>query len=226
MTIRWPCEILRPQNVAFDLDSRSLAGPASVSGATQVVASDAGIWKATYGSVIVKSRQAVLVHRALAALLEGRLGSIIVPLCSAYGPSSGAVLTADEEALLEQVPHSDDSWFDDDTGYVGGLTDVVLAADAAVRATTLTATVYYAPDDIQPGMHFSLGERLYRIRTYDADTGVMTIRPPLREAVTAGDALNFDDPVCRMRLASDDGLDLELSLRKFATPTVAFIEDV
>lgn len=226
MTIRWPDEVLRPQNVSFDLDSRSLAGPASVSGATQVVASDAGIWKATFGSVIVKSRQAVLVHRALAALLEGRLGSILVPLCRAYGPSSDAVLTDDEELLFAEVPHSDDAFFDDDTGYVGSLTDVVLAANAAVRATTLVVTVNYAADDIQPGMHFSLGERLYRIRTYDSTTGVMTIRPPLREAVTAGDALNFDDPVCRMRLANDDGLDLELALRRYGTPSISFIEDV
>lgn len=225
-TIRWPDDVLRPQNVSFDLDSRSLAGPASVSGATQVVASDAGIWKATFGSVVVKSRQAVLAHRAIAALLEGRLGSILVPLCRSYGPSSGAVMSEDEKALFAQVPHGDDSFFDDGTGYVGSLTNVVLAANAAVRATTLMVTVNYAADDIQPGEHFSLGERLYRIRTYDATTGAMTIRPPLREAVTAGDRLEFDDPVCRMRLMNDDGMDLELALRRFGNPTVQFIEDV
>lgn len=221
--IRWPCEVLRPQNVAFDIDSRSLAGPASVSGATQVVASDAGIWKATYGNIIVKSRNAVLAHRAIAALLEGRLGTILVPLCRAYGPSSGAV---SDQSFFARVPHSDDAYFDDDTGYVGSLTDVVLAADAAVRATALTVTVNYAADDIQPGMHFSLGERLYRVRTFDSSTGTMTIRPPLREAVTAGDRLEFDDPCCRMRLANDDGLDLELSLRRFGSPTIQFIEDL
>jgi hypothetical protein len=226
MTIRWPDEVLRPQNVSFDLDSRSLAGPASVSGATQVISSDAGLWKATLGEIIVKSRQAVLAHRAIAALLEGRLGSILIPLCRGYGPSSGAVLTADEEALFAEIPHSDDAFFDDDTGYVGSLTDVVLAADAAVRATTLMVTVNYAADDIQPGQHFSIGERLYRIRTFDATTGTMTIRPPLREAVTASDVLNFDDPCCRMRLLQDDGLDLELSLRRFSSPSVQFIEDL
>lgn len=226
MTIRWPCSVLRAQNIAVDLDSRTLAGPASVSGATQVVSSDAGIFKVTLGGVVVKTRQQVLVHRAIAALLEGRLGSILIPICRAYGPSSNAILMDDQEALFNPVPHSDDSYFDDDTGYVGSLTDVVLAADAAVRATTLNVTVNYAADDIQPGEHFSLGERLYRIRSYDADTGVMTIRPPLREAVPAGDELNFDDPVVRCRLASDDGMDLELSLRRFATPTIQFVEDV
>lgn len=225
MTILFPIHILRPQNVSFDLDSRSLAGPASVSGSTQVVASSAGIWKATLGSIIVKSRNAVLAHRAIAALLEGRLGSILIPLCRGYGPSSGAVLSADEEALFAEVPHSDDALFDDDTGYVGSLTNVVAAADAVAGATTLVVTVNYAADTIQPGQHFSLDERLYRIRTFDSTTGTMTVRPPLREAVTAGDVLSFDDPVCRMRLANDDGLDLELALRKFGTPTIQFVED-
>ncbi|TPI39314.1 hypothetical protein FJW07_14140 [Mesorhizobium sp. B3-1-9] len=222
MTIRWPCEVLVPRDVAFDLAPRSLAGPASVSGATQVVSSDAGIWKATYGSIVVNNRNAVLAHRAIASLLEGRLGSILVPLCRGYQPVPAGAVAA---GLYDQVPHSDAALFDDGTGYVGEVVDVVAAAPAALRATTMTVTVNYA-GDIQPGQHFSVGERLYRIRTFDQETGTMTFRPPLREAASAGDRLEFDDPVCRMRLASDDGMDLQLSLRRFGTPTVQFIEDV
>lgn len=222
MTIRWPCEILVPRDVSFDIAPRSLAGPASVSGATQVVSSDAGIWKATYASIVVNNRSAVLAHRAISAILEGRLGSILVPLCRGYQPVPAGAVAA---GLYDQVPHGDDALFDDDTGYVGEVIDVVAAADVALRATAMAVTVNYA-GDIQPGQHFSLGERLYRIRTYDQETGAMTFRPPLREAVLAGDRLEFDDPVCRMRLASDDGMDLQLSLRRFGTPTVQFIEDV
>lgn len=222
MTIRWPCEVLAPQNVAFDIAPRSLAGPSSVSGKSQVVSSDAGIWKATYGSLIVRSRDAVLAHRAIAALLEGRLGTILIPLCRAYQPvPEGAV----EAGLYDAVPHSDDAFFSDDSGYLGLVIDVVAAANAAVRATSMTVTVTYA-GDIEPGQHFSIGERLYRVRTFNATTGAMTFRPPLREAVIAGDRLEFDDPVCRMRLQEDSGMDLELALRRFGSPTVNFIEDV
>ncbi|TIL38519.1 hypothetical protein [Mesorhizobium sp.] len=220
MTIRWPDAVLRPQNVAFDIAPRSLAGPSSVSGITQVVSSDAGIWKATFGNIIIKSRNAVLAHRAIANLLEGRLNPLLVPLCRAFQP-----VPADSDELYEDVPHSDDALFDDDTGYVGTVIDVVAAAPAAVRAVSMTVTVNYA-GDIEPGQHFSLGERLYRVRSFDADTGAMTFRPPLREAVAAGDPLNFDDPVCLMRLASDDAMNLELALRRFGSPTVNFIEAV
>jgi hypothetical protein len=188
-----------------------------------VVASDAGIWKATFGNLIVKSRQAVILHRALAVLLEGRLGSILIPLCRAYQPSPDEAESAGD---YEQVPHDDGAFHSDDSGYViSPIIDVVAAANATVRATTIYVTVNYA-GDIQPGQHFSIGERLYRICSYDATTGTMTIRPPLREAIVAGDRLEFDDPVCRMRLLNDDGMDLDLALRRFGTPTVQFVEDV
>ena len=86
MAVRWPCDVLRPKNVAFDIAPRTLAAPASISGVTQVVATDAGIWKATYGDIGVRKRDQVLMFRAISTLLEGRLGSILVPLCYAYQP--------------------------------------------------------------------------------------------------------------------------------------------
>lgn len=222
MTIRWPEQVLRPQNVAFDLAPRSLAGPASVSGKTQVVSSDAGIWKVTFGNLIIRRRGEVLAHRAIANLLEGRLNPIVVPLCRGYQPvPAGAV----DAGLYDDVPHSDDADFSDGTGYVGTVISVVAADDVPVRAISMPVIVTYA-GDIQPGQHFSVGERLYRVRTFDLDTGTMTFRPPLREAIAAGMELNFNDPVCRMRLASDDGMDLELALRRFGNPTVNFLEDV
>lgn len=222
MTIRWPCDVLVAKNVSFDLDSRSLAGPASVSGASQVISSDAGIWKATLGEIVIATRNAVLAHRALAALLEGRLGSVIIPLCRAYQPvPDGAV----EAGLYDAVPHSDDAFFSDGSGYVGRVIDVTVAGSYSPRAVSMFAGVTHA-GLIQAGQHFSIGERLYRVRSYDVTSGVLTFRPPLREAVTSGTKLNFDDPVCRMRLMQDDGMDLELAMRRFGTPTVQFIEDV
>lgn len=215
--------VLPCQNINIDLAPRSLAGPSSVSGKSQVVSSDAGIWKIQLGSVLVRNRNAVLAHRALAALLEGRLNPILIPLCRAWQPVPDGAVAA---GLYGAVPHSDDAFFSDDSGYVGTVIDVVAAANAAVRATSMTVTVNYA-GDIQPGQHFSVGDgRLYRVRTFNSATGAMTFRPPLREAVSAGDRLEFDDPVVRVRLQEDNGMDLELAMRRFGSPTVSFVEDV
>jgi len=209
---------LRCQNLALDLKPRTLSAPPSVSGVAQVVASDAGIWSVTLGNVIISKREAVLAWRAVANLLEGRLGTILVPICRGYQPvPSGA------DGLYEAVPHSDDAFFSDDSGYVGRVIDVVTVGGWAARAVSGFVQVNYA-GTIEPGMHFSVDGRLYRVRTFDTDTGAITFRPPLREAVPSGTNLEFDDPVCLMRLASDDGMSLDLSMRRFATPSVEFIE--
>lgn len=222
MTIRWPVGVLPPQNAAFDIAPRTLAGPSSVSGKTQVVSSDAGIWKATFSNVLVRNRDSVLTHRAISTLLEGRLNPILVPLCRGYQP---APAEADEYELYDRVPHSDETPFSDTSLYQGGVISVTAREAAPVRAVSMLVDVDVA-GDIQPGQHFSVEERLYRVRGFDPDSGELTFRPPLREAVEAGAELNFDDPVCRMRLASDSGLDLELAMRKWGSPTVNFIEDV
>lgn len=222
MTLMWPMQVLRPRVVAFDIAPRSLAGPSSVSGFGQVVASDAGLWKATLGEILVHNRQERLAFRAIATLLEGRLNPILIPLCRGDQPvPDGAV----DAGLYGTVPHDDGTTFDDGSEYSGTVIDVVAASNAAVRAVSMTVTVNYA-GDIQSGQNFSISERLYRVRTFDPDTNELTFRPPLREAVTIGDRLEFDNPQVRMRLASDAEMDLELQMRRNGSPTVNLIEDI
>jgi hypothetical protein len=216
----WPIDVLWPQKLNVDLAPRSLAAPSSVSGVTQVVASDAGIWKITYDAVPVIDEQKVKAWRAIANLLEGRLGSILVPITRFYQPVPDG-----SEPLYEPVPHSDDAFFDDGTGYVGRVIDVVTVGSMALRAVSGTVAVNYA-GQIEPGQHFSVGERLYRVRTFNPDTGAITFRPPLREAVPSGTNLEFDEPVVRMRLATDGEMDLPLDLGRFSFPSVNFVEDL
>lgn len=223
MTIRWPIGVLSPQDVMFDIAPRSLSAPASVSGQSQVVSSDAGIWKAMFANIYVKGEARVLTFRAISNLLEGRLGTILVPFCRGYQP----VLT-EPEGLYEPVPHSDDTFFSDGSGYVGATVEATLVSGIAARSVSATLDIAYG-GTLQPGQHFSIGERGYRLRTVvytDADTAAITFRPPLREAATAGTRLEFDDPVVRMKLASDSEMDLELQLRRFGRPTVNFVEDL
>lgn len=224
MTIRWPIGILPARDVSFDIASRSLAGPTSISGKTQTVSTDAGLWKATLGSILIRDRNSRLAFRAIANLLEGRLNPILVPLCRGDQPvAEGAVA----DGLYDEVSHDDETYHDDDTGYVGGSIEVVSAA-MAIRATSGAITIAHG-DTLEAGQHFSIGERLYRLRTVEynsANTANITFRPPLREAVAFGTFLNFDDPVVRMRLADDSQMDLELQMRRFGAPSVSFIEDI
>lgn len=224
MTERWPCDILPSQDVAWNIAPRTLAAPSSVSGITQVVASDAGIWKAMFGSVLVNTRDRILTFRGIAARLEGRLGDILVPRCGAWRPD----LAADAgDAIFDQVPHSDNAWFDDDTGYVISDRNSMYLATALPARATVANIVIRAGGTITPGQDFSLGERMYRVTavTYTTPTtATLTFRPPAREAVDEGVTVEFDAPICRMRLASDDAMDLELALHRFGAPTINFLE--
>lgn len=222
MAILWPCGLLKPRSVAFDIAPRSLAAPAAISGFGQVVSSDAGLWKVVFGAVDVRARNTVLAFRAIATLLDGRLNPVLVPFCRAWQPEVG---TADQS---DAVPHSDDAFFSDGTGYVSGTIDAQASSSGAIGAVSLPVVFGWAVD-VEPGQHFSIGERAYRIRTvtWAAElTATITFRPPLRDFVNAGDRLEFDEPVCRMRLASDGEMDLMLERHRFGSPTVNFIEDV
>lgn len=225
MTILWPSQVLKPQHVGFDIVPRSLAGPTSVSGVTQVVASDAGIWRAVLSSILVRGREAIITYRAIATILEGRLTPILIPRCRAWQPvPDGAV----DAGLYDEVPHSDDALFSDDSGYQSTVIDVTLASGIAAYTTSASITIGYA-DTLMPGQDFSIGERMYRLKSVvyaSATSAAITFRPQLREAAAAGARLEFDNPVCRMRLATDNEMALTLDLRRSAKPTVAFIEDI
>ncbi len=225
MTILWPRSVLKPKRDPFNIAPRTLAGPASVSGVSQVSVSDAGIWKATFADIIIKRGTAsILAYRAIATMLEGRLHPILVPRCCAYQP-----FDPDWKDLLNRVPHSDTSPFSDGGLYRSRAIDIRLTSNIPLRGTTANIAIV-AAGQLQPGQDFSVGERMYRIRTVQMtgeNTATITFRPPAREAVAAGTDMEFDRPICRMRLATDGEMDLDLDLvAPWSYPTVNFIEDL
>ena len=220
MTIRWPRHQLPPQQPVFHLRGMNISGPIA-DGAADVIAGDNGYWVATYGSVVVTTRERVMTFNAIASMLEGRLYPILVPYCRAFQP-------VDATATYEPLPHDDDTLFSDETGYVGSGTDVRMTADRPERAVTGSVTIAYG-DTIQPGQVFSLGERMYRLKSViytSPTTANIKWQPTLRDAVAAGAELDFTDPVCRMRLASDDEMMLSLDMNRRGFPTVNFVEDL
>jgi len=103
------------------------------------------------------------------------------------------------------VTHGDGSTFSDGAMYQSGAIEVTLAADLALRATTLY------PDAIALGAmiggemlsieHEVYGEHLYCV-TRLLDDGGWRIRPPARWTASAGTTVNFDNPRCVMSLVN------------------------
>lgn len=193
----WPeCDLVATR-ISVKAVSPTVSPGRSLTGLERVCQPDAGSWEIELQDIPINTRDDVLLWRQIESDLNGRANTILVPVYE--GKMSGTPIAATANA------------------------DV--AVGAVIVAVNLSTGA--AP---QPGMQFSelLGQ-LYRVKSVIGNVGsVYTVKvwPPVRKPITAGDALEFNKPVCRCRLASDDGMNVMLELLTFAKTSVRFLEDV
>jgi hypothetical protein len=221
--LTWPFEALTPATMSFNMRARNTAGSRSMSGLSQDIASGAGGWVARYTKVAIIDAQKAKTFYGVAAQLQGRLNPLLVPLydvkrapfpLSQPGPNNG-------------IPHSDGAYFSDGSGYSEPVISIQLTYAILRGATAATFSVFLGAE-LEPGHHFSIGQRLYRIATAFPVTPTIfeiTFWPPAREAVALGTTVEFDMPVCKMKLATDNEMDVELDQDIWGYPTINFIED-
>lgn len=179
-----------PETEIWRLRGVAISGGVSVGGSSQLSRTDGGgLWSCEQTGIEIWTTEQLLAASALDMQLEGGASAIVVP-CFSWP--------------LRPVPAGVD-WS----------VSVALTADAALRATTLTIVIATGAP-LVGGEPFSItgpvhGKRLYRVHSADpavtvdgVTTQTIRIRPPLREAVTAGTALDFEKPGCVMRLANPD----------------------
>lgn len=219
--IDWP-RTLCPMETTIEVMSRTIVGPPVVSGSQQAVASSAGVWRVTFNGVPVQTDARILAWRALEVQIEGRSNPICVPLRGRSGlaPIDGGHL------LSTSVPHDDDMPFDDGTEYYEALAGIVTTG--GTYGSTSISISAAGIGTLLPGMMFSVGCRLYRIRSAALAGGIWAavIWPPLREPVAAGALCDFSELVCKMRLATDTEMTTALTQGRRGVASVSFIEDV
>lgn len=217
----WPRALLRPRTTAINIAPATVAGAASLSGFRQAVSSPAGVWSITYGGLVVTSRNQRLTLRALAALVEGRSTPIVLPV---FDREELRPIDPDAEA---DATHDDGSSFDDGSIYDGARVHVI-STGALVRGATIVEFELIDGEMPEPGQHFSIANRLYRIKSIIGTSGAVRgvyVWPPLRDDVAEGATFEFDEPVCLVRLAEDKGLDLALEYGSHGFPSISFVED-
>lgn len=220
----FPTCLFAPNDFQADFDRRTISGGESLSGDEDLIATDGG------GRVFVEigdpyldDVNAAKAWRALDAYCDGGARAIIVPFCDGRHQPWAASVT---------VPHSDDTTFSDETEYSQTGASGEVAANAALRATVLSLNNLGLPTDLLGGEWLSIDHptmrwRAYRIAEildYDADAGTarLSIRPPLREAVTIGEDVDFAKPRCTMRV--EGGLPSPTSMG-YASGSARFVED-
>lgn len=179
------CQIT-PTEIGIDIAGQAIEGGRSMSGVTQAINySGGGYVVVNYGGINLVDRAQHLYWNSLAGILNGGVTRMFVPLWT-------------------------DKLLDPTKDYT---TNSAVAAAAAVFATTISITPPAAYDP-EPGLWFSINHggtvdhRAYRVVTA-VDAGAswtLTIRPPLRAAITTADTCRFHRPLCSMRLAAGQSL--------------------
>ncbi|GGD24397.1 hypothetical protein [Aureimonas glaciei] len=222
--LTWPFEVLTPATMSFNMRARNTAGSRSLSGLSQDIASGAGGWVARYSKVAIIDQNKAKRFYAIAAMLQGRLNPLLVTLYD----ERRAPFPASQPKPYKSIPFSDGAYFSDGAGFYEAVIQAVLASGMARGATTATIIMQFG-GEIEPGQHFSIGMRLYRVVTASYSSGptqTVTFWPPARDAASAGAAVEFDRPVCKMKLADDNMMDVELDRDTWGYPNVDFIEDL
>lgn len=216
--IFWP-PALCPAKIAINPKAVSIRGPVSLSGFRQSIASPAGVWSIKYSDIPL-IREKINLWRAIAAQAEGVAGVLVVP---AYDYS---VLSLSGEAGLLEAAHDDTTTFSDGAYYVSDATQVVAIAAVSAGATSINVVVV-SGGTITPGMYFSIGYNLYIVKKLEQTTSTgytLQFWPMARNDIVVGTELRFSTPVCKVQLANDDSMPLEIELGCHANASVEFVE--
>lgn len=222
--ISWPLDALTPNAVSMVPNFRNSSGSTSLSGASQIVGSASGIWEARLVDVAIRRAADVVLWETIEILLEGRLNPILVPIME----GTRQPFPPGQTAPYDSIPFDDGAFFDDGAGFYEAVISATLGAPLARNITTAVISLAYGRE-LRPRDYFSVGDRLYRIKTVESVVGGLhTVKfwPRAREAAAAGSHVEFDRPACKMRLKTDTEMALDKDLSKFAAPTIEFVEDL
>lgn len=197
----FPTHLFNPAAIKLRLAGSTIEGGEALSGESDVVRTDGGgYWMVTLSGVDLRSPDLIRAWRAWEDHLEDGVTRCLVPVADvrqAPRPIAGARL-ASPSAL---VGDDDNPYFPEAIAFATPFIVATVVNAADLRATTLTMNVERGAR-LQGGEIFALehptvGRRIYRtgrVTSRSGQTAVVTIRPPLREAITAGIVADFDWP--------------------------------
>lgn len=220
----WP-STLPPRNVMFDVAGQSESGGVSSAGFEQVIIGSAGRLIAQL-EIFVGTQTQLLAARAMKAHMRGRANTILI---GPYDRRNSPAGVAGENPGPFSVPHSDDAFFSDGAGYDQIVVPAHVGSAAALGDAEIIVVMEagHAP---QPGQWFGLkGKELYLIDTAEEESdGIwrMSFEPTLRRDATAGEAVEFDNPLCEMRATGDSVARLALDVVQMAAQNLELVEAV
>jgi hypothetical protein len=221
----WPDCVLRPQTVVPRPVPFTRSGGTTLGGVTPAVSTDLGFWRINYGAVTLRNKNTAQwrTWQALRTLLNGRSGLVEVPV---WGRLSSPYLDGVFEPPI-LLPHSDDTPFSDGTMYEQLPIAIQSVGATDIGRTTITMNVIKGSLDLA-GTRFGFKGALYEVgKILDISGSLVTVNifPTVRELIPSGSDLNFVNPTCICRLATDSEMDIpENFVGKNAAVDVTFEE--
>jgi len=191
------------------------SGGTALNGMEQVVSPMTSIWK--WRVVLpINTVGRARAWRAVNAQLDGRFNYLRARVCDRYRIGRSDVGASYNGT---QVPHSDETFFSDDTGY--GLAQPASAVQVAAARGANSVRVLASDFDggMTAGVFFSINDYLYVVTDWeipeDDDTVIdITFKPGLRAAADEGDTVDFDAKAIWV-LDSDEAGRMPLRLGRF-----------
>ncbi len=226
MTYVFPAHIFNPDLVRADVVPKVVSGGTAINGEEDVIATDGGgRWEISYGQINLDDPDTLRLWEAWMAHLAGGAQSILVPLLSLSTAPRG--VGGNGLAAPSDV-YADDEEYPTEVRFASPSIVANVVDDAALRATSLTILVTQGAT-IKAGSKFSIGSRGYKVERVTARDGMEAtcrITPPLREPVSADDAVNFDWPVVECRAVPAQDFAVASMLGMYADTQISFVEHV
>lgn len=229
-----PVHYWKPSSIKRQLVGNVVQSPGTISGAVQVLRTDGGgLWRVDFSGISLRGARAVEDWWAWQGALQSGAALVNVPMASvAYSPMAARRSGGLAKPVITHAPDSDVDRAFPSVGPYGTGQNAITAtmATAALRATTITITITKG-SPVRAGMFFGVTHatgqkrvyRIVRIMSRNGMAATVMIEPPLREAVTAVSAVDFEWPSFLGRLIPDQDISPDLAVRHGGV-SISFME--
>lgn len=191
------------------------SGGMAINSMEQVISPLTSLWK--FRAVLpINTVGRARAWRATLAKMEGRFNYLRFRICDRYRIGRRDI---GAWSSFDPVPHGDDAFFSDDTGYALAAPASPVQVAAARGATSVRVLASDFAGAMTAGVFFSISDYLYVVTDWalagdDEEFIDITFKPPLRVAADEGDTVDFDAKAVWVLDADDMGR-LPLRLGRF-----------
>lgn len=244
-------DFLKPSRAEFSVPGAAVdSGRNGVGQSISVEFSGGGVVRCTYADCFTYDSEAHEYLTWLSARLDGGFRFINVPIKTDWQGPFPVDVRGRPQPIIKGIPHSDGAFFSDGSGYSQAAVWGKFTAPAALNAGVISIRVYGAARRLRWSDWLSTyhddaeavvgkGWRAYRYwdvmdvsettevvegATLQAQDYRLAITPPLRQAVTADQRIEFARPKCVMKFPTGFILKHEIEAPWISRPTYEFTE--